>query len=162
MYCVPQESHFIGGTVEDNLRYGWLHSSEAELEQILVDVCMEEILDTPRKLNMPLQEGGSNLSGGQKQRLAIGRMILRKPPIVLLDEATSALDSITESRILDTISDRLPHSTIVFITHRIHTASKADKIFVLEDGYLIGKGSYDQLLKSCPVFSDMVSRGVNE
>ncbi len=162
MYCVPQDSHFIGGTVEDNLRYGWLQSSEEELEQILRDVCMEEILETPRKLNMPLQEGGSNLSGGQRQRLAIGRMLLRKPPIVLLDEATSALDSITESRILDTISERLPHSTVVFITHRIHTASKADKILVLEDGYLIGKGTYDQLMKSCEVFRDMVSRGVNE
>ena len=78
------------------------------------------------------------------------------------DEATSALDSITESTILTNLSIRFPDSTIIFITHRINTASKADQIIMLNDGVVAGINTFDKLYHSLPAFKEMVDRGVNE
>ena len=162
VYCVPQESHFIGGTIEDNIRYGFPDVSQELLNDVLEMVCLEEIIESKYGVNGIVQEGGANFSGGQKQRLALARMILRDPRCIILDEATSALDSITETKILNNLSIRFPESTIIFITHRIHTASKADQIIMLQDGVVVGSNSFEKLYSSLPAFKEMVDRGVNE
>ena len=155
IYCVPQDSHFIGGTIEDNISYGYQDYTSSDLAQVLRDSCMEYLLETDLSFSFPVSEGGSNFSGGQRQRLALARMLLRKPKLILLDEATSALDSITEKQILSNIFSSLPDSTLVFITHRIQTAKSADRILVLDEGRLIAFGSYQQLIDTCPKFADM-------
>ena len=162
IYCVPQESHFIGGTIEDNIRYGYPKASQEDLNDVLELVCLQEITESKLGVNGLVQEGGSNFSGGQKQRLALARMILRNPSCIILDEATSALDSITEAKILKNLSIKFPSSTVIYITHRIHTASKADQIIMLENGVVAGSGPFQKLYNSLPSFKEMVDRGVNE
>ena len=162
VYCVPQESHFIGGTIEDNIRYGFPDVSQDLLNDVLEMVCLEEIMESKHGVNGIVQEGGANFSGGQKQRLALARMILRDPRCIILDEATSALDSITETRILNNLSIKFPESTIIFITHRIHTASKAGQIIMLQDGGVAGINTFEKLYNSLPAFKEMVDKGVNE
>ena len=112
----------------------------------------------PLGIDSALEENGVNLSGGQKQRLAIARAILRNPQILILDEATSALDTITEFEIQGAIEQLVPEATVVMVAHRLSTVRKCDKIFVIENGYVLEQGSHDELLLQKGLYSELWCR----
>jgi subfamily B ATP-binding cassette protein MsbA len=144
---VPQEATLFGGSVRDNIRYGRLDATE---EQIMSAARSANVHDTimafPEGYETLVGDRGSRLSGGQRQRIAIARAILKDPPILLLDEATSALDNESE-RLVQEALDRLKVGrTTLVVAHRLSTIRTANRIAVLDDGWLVELGSHDELL----------------
>ena len=103
-------------------------------------------------------ERGVKLSGGQRQRITIARAIIANPKILILDEATSALDVITEEKVVHEIMNSLENITIITIAHRLSTIKDCDEIFVLDEGKLIGKGNYNQLIENNDLFKALSQR----
>lgn len=145
---VPQETLLFGGTVRENILYGRLDASEAELEEAARSANAHDfIVELPNGYDTVVGERGVKLSGGQRQRVAIARAILKDPRILLLDEATSSLDSESE-RLVQQALERLMHGrTSVVIAHRLSTIQNADRIAVLEDGRLVELGTHQELLE---------------
>jgi subfamily B ATP-binding cassette protein MsbA len=102
-----------------------------------------------------LGEEGINLSGGERQRLALARIFLRKPPIIILDEATSQLDALTEVAIESALERLRGEATIIVIAHRLSTIIKADKIILLDRGRLVAEGTHDELLKAEKLYQNL-------
>jgi subfamily B ATP-binding cassette protein MsbA len=144
---VPQEPLLFSGTVGENVRYGRLDATQAEIEDAAREANAEEfILDLPLGYDTPVGDRGIRLSGGQRQRIAIARAVLRDPRILILDEATSALDSHSE-RLIESALDRLlPGRTTLIIAHRLSTIRRASVIFYVEAGRIVERGNHDELL----------------
>lgn len=145
---IPQESHFIQGSILENLLLG--NSGSFTFEEI-IEVCKQtkvhDFIDhLPMRYDTLIEENGSNLSGGQKQRLAIARALLRKPNILIMDESTSNLDTTTEQGISKMIYDQTYNITTIIIAHRLSTIMNCDKIFVMENGEIKESGSHHDLL----------------
>ena len=144
---VQQDVFLFGGTIRENIAYGRLDASEAEI----VDAARRARLDSvianlPEGLDTIIGERGVKLSGGQKQRLAIARIFLKNPPILILDEATSALDTETERAIQQSLAELAEGRTTLVIAHRLATIANADRILVVENGRIAEQGSHAQLL----------------
>ena len=118
----------------------------------------EYIESLPKKYNTILGEGGVNLSGGQKQRLAIARALLKQSKILLFDEATSALDNITQNEIQEAINDISKDYTIITIAHRLSTIENSDRIYLIEDGSIIGEGTHKELLKTNKHYKELYKK----
>lgn len=151
---VPQSIFLRDGTVAENIAFGFDKnidykkiSKVAEIAQI-----SEHINKLPNGYKSEVGERGVKFSGGQKQRIGIARALYREPKILLLDEATSALDALTEEKVVHKIMNSLNDVTIITIAHRLSTIKDCDKIFLIEDGKLIGSGGYDELINSNNVF----------
>ena len=151
---VPQESILFEGSVLDNLR---LNHPEAPLEAVLAAArlaCADSFInDLPEGFLTPVGERGGGLSGGQKQRLAIARMLLQNPRLVILDEATSALDADTERRLVEQLRRHLRGRTLLFVTHRLGNLRQADRILVMEQGRVIEDGPWDALIERRGAFA---------
>lgn len=144
---VPQETQLFSGTVRENLRYGRLDATDAELEAAAQAANAEEfILNLAQGYETRVGERGVKLSGGQRQRVAIARAILKNPRILLLDEATSNLDSESEGLVQEALERLLVGRTTVVIAHRLSTVQNADRIAVLEQGRLVELGRHEELL----------------
>jgi subfamily B ATP-binding cassette protein MsbA len=144
---VPQETHLFSGTVRENLRYGKLDASEAELVAAARAANADEfIARLPQGYDTLVGEKGVKLSGGQRQRVAIARAILKDPRILLLDEATSSLDSESEALVQEALERLMQGRTTVMIAHRLSTVQRAHRIAVLEAGRLVGLGTHEALL----------------
>jgi ABC-type bacteriocin/lantibiotic exporter with double-glycine peptidase domain len=132
--------------IEDNLRMGNKRLVESELWQALRMAELDDVVrELPQQLKTKVGKNGLKLSGGQRQRLAIARMILSNPKVVVLDEATSALDAITEGKIHQNLSTFLQDRTTIIIAHRLSAVKMADQIYVLDDGTICQSGSHKQL-----------------
>jgi subfamily B ATP-binding cassette protein MsbA len=144
---VPQEAVLFGGTVHDNIRYGRLDATDAEIEAAARAANAHDFIAAlPDGYATSVGDRGSRLSGGQRQRIAIARAILKDPPILLLDEATSSLDNESE-RLVQEALDRLKVGrTTVIVAHRLSTIRAATRIAVLDDGWLVELGTHDDLL----------------
>ncbi len=144
---VPQEPMLFSGTIAENIRYGRLDASAAEVEAAAREANAQEfILDLPLGYETPVGDRGLRLSGGQRQRISIARAVLRDPRILILDEATSALDSHSE-RLIETALDRLlPGRTTLIIAHRLSTIRRAAKILYISAGRVLEAGTHDELL----------------
>jgi subfamily B ATP-binding cassette protein MsbA len=144
---VPQEALLFSGTIAENIRYGRLDASQAEIEAAAREANAEEfILDLPLGYETTVGERGIRLSGGQRQRISIARAVLRDPRILILDEATSALDSHSE-RLIEAALDRLlPGRTTLIVAHRLSTIRRANTILYIEAGRVVEVGSHDVLL----------------
>ena len=145
---VVQQSVFLfGGTIRENVAYGDLHASEAEIRAAIARARLDDFVAAlPAGLDTVIGERGVKLSGGQQQRLAIARMFLKNPPILILDEATSALDTETERAIQRGLTDLARGRTTLVIAHRLATVVDADRIVVIEGGRVIEEGRHADLL----------------
>lgn len=156
---VPQNPFLIAGTIRENICYG-MHtkvSDEEVIEAAKKAYIKDFIENLPDKYDTIISEGGSNLSGGQKQRLAIARIFLRKPKILILDEATSALDNTSEKYIQKEIEklQKENNVTIISIAHRLTTLENCDKILVFDKGKIVQTGKYEELKNTEGIFQDM-------
>ncbi len=144
---VPQETLLFGGTIYENIRYGRLEASEAEINEAAQAANAHDfIMELPDQYQTIVGERGIRLSGGQRQRVAIARALLKNPRILLLDEATSSLDSESEHEVQDALGRLMQGRTTVIIAHRLSTVRIAHRIAVLEKGQIIELGSHEELM----------------
>ncbi|MBK8026406.1 MAG: ATP-binding cassette domain-containing protein [Chloroflexi bacterium] len=144
---VPQETLLFGGSIFENIRYGKLEASEADVIAAATAANAHEfIMGFPDQYQSLVGERGIKLSGGQRQRIAIARALLKDPRILLLDEATSSLDSESEHEVQEALRRLMQGRTTVIIAHRLSTINVAHRIAVLEKGNLIELGSHDELM----------------
>jgi len=143
---VLQHPAMLNDTVRANLSLG-REMDDAELWQALDIAQLRETVERfPQGLDTLIGRSGMRISGGQRQRLAIARMILARPKVVILDEATSALDSTTETRLHEAMSEFLESRTTIIVAHRFSAIRHADRVFVFEDGTIGEQGPHDQLM----------------
>ncbi len=156
---VPQEPAMFHRTLADNIRYGKLGASEAEVKKAAKMAHAEEFIKgLPLGYETLVGERGVKLSGGQRQRIAIARAILKNAPILVLDEATSALDSESEHYIQDALWKLMEGKTTIAIAHRLSTIQKMDRIIVLEGGKIAEQGSHQQLLELGGTYAKLWAR----
>ncbi|EMZ8564202.1 ABC transporter ATP-binding protein [Listeria monocytogenes] len=144
---VQQDVFLFSGTVRENIAYGKLGASEEEIEHVVKLAHLSKVVEElPDGLDTIIGERGVKLSGGQKQRLAIARMFLKNPPILILDEATSALDTETEQVIQASLEELAEGRTTLIIAHRLATIKHADRIIVVNETGIAETGTHDELL----------------
>ncbi|QIE39459.1 ABC transporter ATP-binding protein [Bacillus tropicus] len=145
---VQQDVFLFSGTIRENIAYGNLKASEADIWQAVKRAQLEDLIySQPDGLDTVIGERGVKLSGGQKQRLAIARMFLKNPPILILDEATSALDTETELAIQKSLAELSVGRTTLVIAHRLATIKNADRIVVVNKDGIAEQGSHDELIE---------------
>ena len=145
---VPQEPLLFTGSVAENIALTDPDAtSDAIVEAARLACAHDFIMELPGGYSANVGERGANLSGGQRQRLALARTLLSKPRLLVLDEATSALDYDTERRVCDNLLDKLQHCTVFFITHRLSTIRRADRIVMLHEGAVAEVGTHDALIE---------------
>ncbi len=158
---VFQDSMLFNRSIRENLLVGKPNATEAELYRACrMAEAMEFIERQPHGFETMIGERGVNLSGGQRQRLAIARAILKDPPILVLDEATSALDAATEARVARALRALMAGRTSFIIAHRLSTIRDADEILVFEDGSIVERGGFAELLAAAGIFSNLVETQV--
>ncbi|MDG5473714.1 ABC transporter ATP-binding protein [Jeotgalibacillus sp. ET6] len=163
MSVVFQEPYFFHETIKYNLLFG----REGYNHNDLVAACTiagihKDILELPDQYDTILTERGYNLSGGQRQRLAIARAILTDPDVLFLDESTSALDLETERELQESIDGIRLGKTTIIIAHRLSTIINADKIFVLDEGTIVGQGTHYELLRTNSKYKELIGTDIRE
>ncbi|MFF5110498.1 ABC transporter ATP-binding protein [Streptosporangium sp. NPDC000509] len=154
---VPQKPYLFSGTVASNLRYGDPDASDAELWEALEVAQARDFVEAmPEGLEAPITQGGTNVSGGQRQRLAIARALVSKPEIYLFDDSFSALDLATDARLRAALRPHTAEAAVVIVGQRVSTIADADQIIVLDDGVVVGLGTHEELLESCPTYLEIV------
>ena len=156
---VTQDSHMLHESIAENLRYAKLDATEGEMWSACDAAQIGEFIRTlPHGLNTVVGERGHRLSGGEKQRLAIARLLLKKPQIVVLDEATAHLDSENEALVQNALATALSGRTSIVIAHRLSTIVHADQILVLENGRVVETGKHDELVSKGGLYFDLYQR----
>lgn len=157
---VQQDVFLFGGTVRENIAYGRLGASEAEIVAAIEKASLAEtVAGLPNGLDTVIGERGVKLSGGQKQRLSIARMFLKDPAILILDEATSALDTRTEALVQGALFELAKGRTTLIIAHRLTTVRGADRILVVENGQIAEDGTHDDLVERRGAYHALVAVG---
>ena len=152
---VLQHPALLNDTVRANLTLG-REFTDAELWRVLRTAQIEQVVrNLPEGLETIVGRQGIRLSGGQRQRLAIARMLLADPKVVILDEATSALDNETEAALHEALARHLHRRTMIIVAHRLSAVRQADKVYVFEDGHIIEQGSHEQLIDSDGLYSKL-------
>lgn len=153
---VQQDVFLFTGTIRENIAYGNLAASDEEIMNAAQKAHLEEfVAGLPDGYETQIGERGLKLSGGQKQRLAIARMFLKNPPILILDEATSALDTATEQIIQTALAELAENRTTLIIAHRLATIRDADRVVVVTENGIEEQGSYDDLVAQGGVFATL-------
>ncbi len=153
VYLVLQNPMLFNDTLRFNLTLGEAIPEEKIWKALEIAQLKDFVENLSDKLETYVGKNGVRLSGGQKQRLAIARMILANPKVVILDEATSALDVKTETKLIKALEDYLKDKTVIYIAHRLSTIRKADYIYVLDKGKIIEEGTHEELLKRESLYS---------
>ncbi len=153
---VPQKGILFSGTIASNLRYGKKDATESEVLEATTIAQAKEFIDLkPEGLNTDIAQGGSNVSGGQKQRLSIARALVKKPQIYIFDDSFSALDFKTDARLRAEIKENVKEATVLLVAQRISTIMHAEQIIVLDEGFVVGKGTHKELLETCEVYKEI-------
>jgi len=153
---VPQKAVLFKGTIRQNLLWGNETATDADLWAALETAQAREVVkDKEGELDAPVEQNGVNFSGGQRQRLTIARALVRKPKILILDDSASALDYATDANLRMAIRSMENPPTTFIVSQRAASVRYADEILVLDDGQLVGKGTHDALLESCPVYQEI-------
>ncbi len=153
---VPQKGVLFSGTIASNLRFGRDDATD-EVIRLAAEIAQaSEFIDAKDdKYDSAIAQGGSNVSGGQKQRLSIARAIAKNPKIFIFDDSFSALDLKTDAALRKALSDNVKDCTVIIVAQRISTILHADQILVLDDGRIVGKGTHEELMKSCEVYQQI-------
>ena len=160
---VSQETTLFDDTVLNNIKYANLDATDEQVREAAKLSHSSEFIDSlPKKYNTLIGENGIRLSGGEKQRISIARAILKKSKIILLDEATSSLDSETEQKIQDAINFLTRGRTTLVIAHRLSTILSSDKIYVVDNGKIIGQGKHDELIKNSEVYKNFYEKQIQK
>ena len=122
----------------------------------------EFISRLPEGLDTPISQGGTNVSGGQKQRLSIARALAKKPEIYIFDDSFSALDFKTDAALRKALKDNIDKATMIIVAQRISTVVDAEQIIVLDEGKIAGKGTHEQLMKTCDVYREIALSQLSE
>jgi ATP-binding cassette, subfamily B, bacterial len=153
---VQQDVYLFSGTIRDNIAYGNLEASFEDIQKAAEKAHLKDLIENLSDgYETEIGERGLKLSGGQKQRLAIARMFLKNPPILILDEATSALDTETEKIIQQSLSELAQNRTTIVIAHRLSTVRDAHKVLVVTPNGIEESGTYDELVKADGIFSKL-------
>jgi ABC-type multidrug transport system fused ATPase/permease subunit len=145
---VGQDVYLFRDTIRENIAFGKVGASEAEIVAAAKAACAHEfIMGFPLGYDTPVGEHGTQLSGGQRQRIAVARALVKNAPVILLDEATAALDSESEKQVQEAIEHLCQGRTTIVIAHRLHTIMHADAILVVEGGEIVERGRHDDLLR---------------
>ena len=154
---VPQKPYLFSGTVASNLRYGRPDATDEELWDALdVAQAADFVRAMPDGLDSEITQGGSNVSGGQRQRLSIARALVVRPEIYVFDDSFSALDLATDARLRAALAPRTADAATLVVAQRVSTIIGAHQIVVLEDGRIVGRGTHDELLRSCGTYVEIV------
>ena len=160
---VPQKGILFSGTIASNLRFGNEAATDEEIRtaaQIAqADTFIEEKSD---RYESSIAQGGSNVSGGQKQRLSIARAIAKHPKIYIFDDSFSALDFKTDAALRKALGERVQDATVLIVAQRISTILHADQILVLDEGRIVGRGTHEELLRSCEVYQQIARSQLSE
>lgn len=152
---VPQKAWLFSGTIADNLRYGNPDAAEEEMWHALDIAQSGFVRELPLGLNTRVAQGGTNFSGGQRQRLAIARALTRKADLYIFDDSFSALDFATDAALRKALAVEVKDSAMLIIAQRVSTIVHADQIIVLEDGHLKGRGTHEELMRTCATYQDI-------
>lgn len=153
---VPQKAVLFQGSIRQNLLWGNENATDDQLWQALeIAQAREVVKDKAGELDAPVDQSGVNFSGGQRQRLTIARALVRKPAVLILDDSASALDYATDARLRQAIRQQENPPTTFVVSQRAASVRYADQIIVLEDGQMVGLGTHDQLLETCPVYQEI-------
>ena len=153
---VPQKAVLFKGTIRENLRWGNADATGEEMERALSDAQALEIVKAkPEGLDSPVAQNGKNLSGGQRQGLTIARALIKKPEILILDDSASALDYATDLALRRSLAALSYKPTVFIVSQRASSILHADKIAVLDEGKMVGLGTHDELMQTCPVYREI-------
>ena len=156
---VMQDAHLFHETISENLRYAKQDATEEEMKQACKSAQIWNLIESlPNGLETMVGERGHRLSGGEKQRLAIARLLLKSPAVVILDEATAHLDSENEQLVHAALQTALKGRTSIVIAHRLSTVRDADQILVLEKGAIVERGTHDELVAKGGLYSELYNR----
>ena len=154
-----QDAHLFHETIAENLRYAKEDATEEEMIQACKSAQIWNLISTlPNGFETMVGERGHRLSGGEKQRLAIARLLLKAPSIVILDEATAHLDSENEDLVQEALRHALKGRTSIVIAHRLSTVMQADQILVLEKGQIVERGRHEELIQGAGLYSELFAR----
>jgi len=156
---VMQDAHLFHETIAENLRYAKVDATPAEMQSACEAAQIWRLIESlPNGLETMVGERGHRLSGGEKQRLAIARLLLKSPAVVILDEATAHLDSENESLVHAALENALKGRTSIVIAHRLSTVRDADQILVLENGSIVERGKHEELVALGGLYADLYNR----
>jgi ATP-binding cassette subfamily B protein len=156
---VMQDAHLFHETIAENLRYAKNDATEDEMRVACESAQIWDLINSlPNGLDTMVGERGHRLSGGEKQRLAIARLLLKSPAVVILDEATAHLDSENEALVQAALQSALKGRTSIVIAHRLSTVRDADQILVLEKGQIVERGKHDELVGRAGLYADLYNR----
>jgi ATP-binding cassette subfamily B protein len=153
---VPQKNVLFSGTIESNLLYADENTTKEEMQSAIHIAQINEFVSSSSEgMGTEISQGGMNVSGGQKQRLSIARALLKKPPIYILDDSFSALDFKTDASLRKALKTNVTGSTILIVTQRVSTIKNAEKIVVLDEGRVVGKGTHSELMENCETYQEI-------
>jgi len=152
---VMQKAVLFKGDIEENLRWGKKDATKEEIEEAISIAQAKDIIEAKGGLSATIEQEGKNLSGGQRQRMSIARALVKKPEILILDDSTSALDFATDAKLRKAIKELDYKPTVFIVSQRASSIQYADQIIVLDDGNMVGKGTHEELLKTCEVYREI-------
>lgn len=159
---IPQKALLFTGTIAENLKYGKMDASLAELHEAAdVAQARDFIESKEEQFDTHLAEGGSNLSGGQKQRLSIARAIVKQPDIYIFDDSFSALDYKTDAILRARLKEVTENATVLIVAQRVGTIMGADQIIVLNEGEIVGRGTHNELMESNEIYREIANSQLN-
>ena len=153
---VPQKGLLFSGTIASNLRTGDENADDETLRAAAAVAQATEFVDKlPGGMDAPVSQGGTNVSGGQRQRLSIARALVKKAPIYIFDDTFSALDFKTDAALRTALRPWTQDATVLIVAQRVSTIMHAQQIIVLDEGRVVGKGTHEQLLRTCPEYREI-------
>ena len=160
---VPQKGVLLSGNIASNIMFGNPAGSEQEMTEAAQIAQAVEFIDTkPERYKSPISQGGANVSGGQKQRLSIARAIAKHPDVYIFDDSFSALDYKTDTVLRSALKEKTTDSVVLIVAQRISTILHAEQIIVLDDGKIVGKGTHEELLKTCDAYYQIAASQLSE